>query len=75
METYSKQLKASHEAWKVALALTRLDSDSSQISSEALELALRELEDRLPPASPPGEDSSLSLDQAMAYLSNPTPKR
>ena len=47
-------------------------SDPSQIPSQALELALRELEDRLPSASPQDENEALSLDQAMAYVRSHT---
>jgi hypothetical protein len=52
------------------LAEARPGSNPSQLSSEAMELALNELEECLPPASPPGDDSmtTLSLDQAMAFL-------
>lgn len=74
LETCSRQLKASHEAWKETLAQANPGSDPSQISSEALELGLKELEDRLPSVSPPATDDSMSLDQAMAYLRNPTSK-
>jgi hypothetical protein len=64
LETCSKELKASHETWKETLARANPGSDPSQIASEALELAIKELEDRLPTDSP--ADDSLSLDQAMA---------
>ena len=74
LETYSKELKIHHEAWKETLSLAKPGSDPSQISSEALELALKELETRLPPAHHQGEDEVLSLDEAMAYLRNPSPR-
>jgi hypothetical protein len=35
-------------------------------------MALKEMEDRLPPASPPGENESLSLDEAMAFIRDPS---
>lgn len=73
LESCSRQLKASHEVWKETLAQAKPGSDPSQISSEALELSLKELEDRLPSVSP-DEDDPLSLDQALAYLRTPTPK-
>lgn len=72
LETCSKELKASHEAWKETLSQTYPTSHPSQISSEALELALKELEDRLPSVSRPEEEDPLTLDQAMAYVRNPT---
>jgi hypothetical protein len=68
LETYSTALKASHETWKETLAKAKPDSDPIQIASEALEMALSELEDRLPPASPPDETEPLSLDKAMAFV-------
>ena len=64
LETCAKELKASHETWKETLATANPCSDPSQIASEAMELAIKELEDRLPTDSP--ADDSLSLDQAMA---------
>lgn len=67
MERIAKELKTSHEAWKDQLSQARPGSDPSQIASEALEIALQELEDRLPTAlSQNGDD--LSLDSAIAYL-------
>ena len=72
MEFYAKELKESHEAWEETLGQERPGSDRSQIRSEALELALRELEDRLPSASQTGEEEAISLDEAMAYLRNHT---
>ena len=74
LETYSKELKIHHEAWKETLSRARPESDPSQIGSEALELALKELEIRLPPAHPHGENEALSLDAAMAHLRNPSPR-
>jgi hypothetical protein len=72
LETCARELKAGHEAWKDVLYRAKPDSDPSQIASEALEMAIRQLEDRLPSASPPNEDDPLSLDEAMASIRNPT---
>src|SRR5580692_342490 len=47
METCARELKASHETWMETLAQSNPSSDPSQIASEAMELALRELEERL----------------------------
>jgi len=52
VERYAKELKASHETWKDRLSLAKPGSNPSQIESEALEIALKELEDRLPSGSP-----------------------
>lgn len=55
LERYALELKASHEAWKDTLSQARLDSDPIQIASEALEIAIQELRDRLPCEAPPDE--------------------
>jgi hypothetical protein len=69
LETCSQELKASHEAWKETLSQAKPDSHPSQIASEALEMALHELVDRLPSVSNPLDaPEPLSLDQAMAFV-------
>ena len=75
METYARELKASHETWKESLLQASPGSDASQISSEAMEMALWELEDRLPALSQPEGGEPLSLDQAMAYVRVHTPSK
>jgi len=63
------ELKARHQAWIQELQAIRPGSDS-QIASEAMEPALKELEDRL---SADSEAEALAfLDAAMARL-RPTP--
>jgi hypothetical protein len=47
-------------------------SDRSQLSSEALEIALKEVEEDLSSASKTDEDGP-TLDGAMAYLKRHTP--
>lgn len=73
LEIHAKELKASHEALTEQLRQSRPDSDQSQISSEAFEMALLELVDRLPPASQTDEQE-LSLDQAMAFVTRRSPR-
>jgi hypothetical protein len=68
MEIYARELKTSHQGWKEVLMGLRPGSDPTQIASEALEIALKELEDRLPAASPESENEALSLDEAMAFI-------
>ena len=68
LETLARELKASHETRKETLAQAKPDSQPSQIASEALEMAIKELEDRLPSVSPLDEGEPLSLDQAMAFV-------
>ena len=71
MEHYARDLKTSHEAWMETLGQERPGCNQDQIKSEALEMALKELEDRLPPASHQS-DEALSLDAAMAYIRSHT---
>ena len=75
LELYAKELKASHEAWKEFLSQQRPGSDQSQVSSEALEIALKELEDRLPSESPRDGSETTFLDAAMLFVRRHTPSR
>jgi hypothetical protein len=75
MEAYAKELKASHERWMETLSGARPGSHSSQISSEAMELAINELEGHLPPVSPQDESGLPTLEQAMASLVQLRPTR
>ena len=72
LEIYAKELKTSHEAWMETLSRANPVSNQNQIASEAMEMALKDLEDRLPSESVPSEDEALSLDQAMAFVRSPT---
>ena len=72
LETCAKELKVSHEAWKETLSQAKPGSEPSQIASEAMEMALKELEDRLPSASPQDDTEAPSLDKAMAYVRSHT---
>lgn len=71
MEVYAIELKADHEAWKEAIARHRPGSDPSQVAAEALELAIRDLRDRLHSASP--KDEAEPTDPGAATPSPPTP--
>ena len=73
MDAYAVDLKAGHEAWKDQLGRTRPGSDPSQIASEALEIALKDLEDSLPSGSLPDEDEAISIEEAMAFFLRHTP--
>ncbi len=73
LEHYANLLKTHHEAWKDQLAQARPGSDPSQIAGEALEIALKELEDSLPNESPPDDSEPFSLDAAMAFIRRHTP--
>ena len=73
MDTYAIELKASHEAWMDQLSQAKPGSDPSQISSEAMELAIQDLRDRLPSGSQPDEAEPLSLDAAMSFIRRHSP--
>jgi hypothetical protein len=73
LELYSSELKMSHQAWQERLSQARPGSDESLLSSEAMEIAVKEFEDRLLSESRPEEDETLSLDGAMAYIRRHTP--
>jgi hypothetical protein len=72
MEHYAQELKESHEALQQFLEQARPGSHPSQTASEALEMALMELEDRLPAVPLKSGQESLSLDEAMEFLRNHT---
>jgi hypothetical protein len=69
MESYARQLKASHEAWKETIAQAKPGSHPSQIASEALEMAIQELENCLKSASP--SDEPRPPGKAMACVRRP----
>jgi hypothetical protein len=68
MQAYALELKDCHKVWKYRLSQAKPDNDQSQIASEALELAIHDLECYLPPASPLDDSEALSLDEAMAFI-------
>ena len=72
MDAYALDLKALHEAWMDQLGQARPGSDPSQVSSEAMELAIEELQARLPSESSTDE-AELMIDGAMAFLRHHTP--
>jgi len=73
MELYARELKASHEAWKDRLCQALPGSNPSQIASEALEIALWELEDVLQSEFPPDESEPLTAEGAMAFIRDHSP--
>jgi hypothetical protein len=68
VDRYARELKGSHQACKDYLFQARPGTSPSQIASEALEMALKELEDRLLPEFPPSETEPFSLEAAMASI-------
>jgi len=67
VERCARELKSSHQAWIELLAKMRPGSDPSQVASEALEIALKELQARLPSVSPKDGSEALFLDAAMMF--------
>jgi hypothetical protein len=68
LELYARELKTSHEAWKARLCEALPGSNPSQIVSEALEIAVWELEDGLHSEFPPDESEPLTLEGVMAFI-------
>jgi hypothetical protein len=68
LDLWASRLKIGHAAWKERLSRERPSTDENQIASEALEIALSELEDSLTSTLPPSGTEPLSLDAAMAFL-------
>jgi hypothetical protein len=72
MDAYATGLKAGHETWKDRLSRKSPGRDASQIASEAMEIAVEELRDRLPCASP-RDEAEPTLDAAMSSIRRHTP--
>jgi hypothetical protein len=53
LERYARELKSGHEAWKARLCRAHPGRSEIQVSGEALEMALKDLEDSLRPGHPP----------------------
>jgi hypothetical protein len=66
VETCSMHLKARHEFWTTQLG--QANNEPSLLSSSALELAVQEFRDELPPETTEDDPHSLSLDEAMEFL-------
>jgi len=73
MESYALDLKTRHDELKEHLSMAKPASSYSQIASEALEIALQELADSLPPAFPPDASEAFSLEDAMTFIRKHTP--
>jgi hypothetical protein len=73
VENHAIQLRDRHMGWKELLANANPDRSPEQIANEAMEIALSDLEDSLPPESPMDTAEPLSLDAAMGFIRRPTP--
>jgi hypothetical protein len=72
LEMYAHELKTCHEEWKDTLTAARPGSNPSQIAGEAMEKALKDMEDHLPPVSQPDGTETLSLEEAVAFINSHT---
>ena len=73
MNLLAQELKTHHETWQAELQQAQPGSAPDLIASQALELAVQDLE-RILPSEPPVEaDEPLSLEAAMNFLRRPTP--
>ena len=73
VNAYARELKARHNAWMEELRPARPGSSPSQISGEALELALEDIQGSLSSGFPPGDNEPPSLEEAMAFIRRHTP--
>lgn len=72
MESHAAELKAAHEAWKESIGRQRPGSDPRLVAAEALELAIRDLRDRLP-SGPSKDEAEPTPDAATTPPRRPTP--
>jgi hypothetical protein len=68
MQQLAVAFRACHLERMKELAESRPGSDPAQLSSEAMELAVQELQDSLPSESSDEDMETFSLDQAMTFL-------
>ena len=73
LEFYAEELKTSHEKWRRELSRAKPGSDSMQLASEALELAVEDLQNRLSSERPQDEEA-VSAETAMPSLRRHTPR-
>jgi hypothetical protein len=73
VEDYASALKARHEHWKNEFRLANPDRNPAQIASDALEMAIEDLQASLPPESSTAEADPLTLSAAIAYIRRHTP--
>ena len=71
VDSCSTHLKARHEFWTTRLGRTK--NEPRQHLSSALEIAVQEFRDELPPETTEDDPHPLSLDAAMEFLRRYTP--
>jgi hypothetical protein len=70
LEYFAQELKRDHETQMDLLWQAKPGSQPSQIASEAMEMVVKDLEDRLPSEFLLNEAEPLSLDAAMSFINN-----
>ena len=73
MEGYAMELRDKHEAWKAQLSQIRPPGTPSQIASEAMEIALEDLQKQLLYEFPPEDETRFRWSAAMTFLRRHTP--
>jgi hypothetical protein len=73
LNRYATELRDSHFAWMEELRRASPQTDQAKISSEALELALENLQGSLPPESSTDDMEAISIDALMASILPHTP--
>ncbi len=73
MEAYAEDLKNLHDDWKATLQKNRMHADPYAIAAEALEMAIQDLQDRLPCDAPTDQDAHPSLADTIRYDRTHTP--
>ena len=75
LDALATELRDHHLALTESLVQANPCGDPSQMPSQALELAVKDLEDCLPSSFPQNVQEPLTLDQAMAFIRSHMPKR
>ena len=73
VNSYASMLRTNHLAIKQAMLDARPGSDPTQIAYEAMEIAVKEMEEALPSESDQADEDSLSPEQAMNFLRRHSP--
>lgn len=73
VNAYATYLKTRHAVWMNELLPTGQWGDASQVSSQALEIALEDMQESLRKESSTDETEPLSLDAAMSFLRKHSP--
>ena len=75
VNVFAAHLKTRHEFWMEELGQRRMGTDTSQLSSSALEVAVEEFRNALPAERSFDEGDTPNLDDAMTFVRRFTPSR